>query len=605
MRAGAWGARAGALLERAGARESAPVERTDARWPAPVERVGDLSMLRGPDLHAGPWRCWLFGEPEDGGALAERFGVGADVDVRGAFGRALAELGEGACELLCGRFVAVLLDRDRNRCLIARDQLGAHPLVYAEVKDGILFAEHERDLLDLLPQTPAPDRLALLQWVQGGLLPRERTLYEGVRRLPAGHRLVLEAGRLRTERWWEVRYRESEAGSRRELTARLREEVLAAVGRAAAGCKRPAVALSGGLDSACVAAGVAAGGWTDAGAHAVGGSFAGHPLADETELIEQTARHTRLPLRLVAFDPGGSMLAPALAHIARWRLPPATPTLFLWQPLMAAARELGVDAALDGEGGDELFGIAPWLIADELRAARLPTAWSLSGEVPGLGAHAGVRTRLRVLRRYGLGPLLPASIQRRRSMRALRDASSALIGRADAEALAELQAESEAGRRAGPLWWRHKVESVLDMRERSDVAGHFSREAADACLPLRHPFMDDLRLIEAVLGLPPQMQFDPVRDRPLLRDAMIGLIPEAVRTRHGKSHFNSLLLAGMRADEEGLIAPLRRADAPIRSCVAPAAVERMAAAPPQERSMTDVGTLWSVAIANRWLLSLA
>lgn len=594
MPAGAWGARAGELLQRAG-----------AGGLAPIERIGDLSMPRAPDLLAGPWRCWLFGEPEDRGALAARFGLGANIDVRGVFGRALAELGEAACELLCGRFVVVMLDRDRNRCLIARDQLGAHPLVYAGARDGILFAEHERDLLDLLPQTPAPDRLALLQWVQGSLMPRGRTLYDGVRRLPAGDRLVLERGRLRTERWWDVRYQGSEAGSRQELIATLRDEVLAAVGRAATGSKRPAVTLSGGLDSGCVAAGLAAGGRADGGAYAIGGSFAGHPLADETELIEQTARHLRLPLRLVVFDPGASMLAPAMAHIARWRLPPATPNLFLWQPLTACAHELGVDAVLDGEGGDELFGIAPCLIADALRSARLPTAWSLSGRVPGIGLHAGVRTRLWVLRRYGLGPLLPASIQRLRSMRALKDASSTLIGRADAEALAELATESEAGRREGPLWWAQKAESVLDVRELSDVPGHFSREAADACLPLRHPFTDDLRLIEAVMRIPPQMQFDPVRDRPVLRDAMIGLIPEAVRTRYAKSHFNSLMLAGMHADEEGLIAPLRRASAPIRSCVAPAAVEKLTEVPPHERSITGVGALWNVAIANRWLLSLA
>ena len=63
------------------------------------------------------------------------------------------------------------------------------------------------------------------------------------------------------------------------------------------------------------------------------------------------------------------MLAPALEHIDRWSLPPVTPNLFVWRPVMARARELGVDVMLDGEGGDELFGFAPYLIADMLRAA--------------------------------------------------------------------------------------------------------------------------------------------------------------------------------------------------------------------------------------------
>jgi hypothetical protein len=180
-----------------------------------------------------------------------------------------------------------------------------------------------------------------------------------------------------------------------------------------------------------------------------------------------------------------------------------------------------------------------------------------------------------------------------------------LIGRADAQALAELRTESEADRRDGPLWWRHQAQNVLDMRELSDMAGHFSREAADARLQVCHPFVYDLPLAEVALGIPPQMRFDPVRDRPVLRDAFAGLIPEQVRTRHAKSHFNSLMLAGIGADEEGLIAPLRRADAPIRGYVTTAAVEQITEVAPQERSITGVGTLWRVAIANRWLLSLA
>lgn len=595
MLAGGWGARAAELLERA-----------DDRLQAPLERVGSLSMLSPPDLVVGSQHCWLFGEPEDRGEIGERFGFGGvETGLAVAFARALEQLGVAACEFLRGRFVVVIVDLERDRCSIARDQLGAQPLVHARVGDGLLFAEHERDLLDLLPRAPSPDRLALLQWVGDGLLPRGRTLYDGVHRLPAGHRLFLEGRRWRVERWWDIHY---EGVSIAAPVQRLREEALAAVGRAAAGSERPAVKLSGGLDSACVAAGLAAGGWADGRALAIAGSFAYHPLADESDLIEATARHARLPLELIPFDSGGSMLAPALAHIARWRLPPATPTLFLWQPLTERARELGVDTMLDGEGGDELFGLAPHLIADKLRAGRLAAAWSLTGGIPGVGAKAPLlsRTRLRILRHYGLAPLMPAPIPSRRHARGLMKASAhALVPYPDARALAELGSQARRDRRDGPLWWRHQVERMIDTRELLDVAAHFSREAADGGLKRGHPFMYDLQLVELALRIPPQAQFDPVRDRPVLRDALAGLIPEAVRTRHAKSHFSSLVLAGVRADEAGLIAPLRRTDAPIRAYVAPAALDERIEMFRSERSMLAAGSLWNVAIANRWLLSEA
>jgi asparagine synthase (glutamine-hydrolysing) len=589
---GAWGAQAGVLLERAAERRGAQ-----------VHRASELTMLSPPDLVEGDWCCWLFGEPEDRGALAGRFGLEARDDLAVAFGRALIELGEGACELLWGRFVVVALNRERNHCMVTRDQLGAQPLIHARTADGLLFSEHECDLLDLLPHTPGPDRLALLQWIENGLTPTGRTLYEGVHRLPAGHRLDLSETHASVERWWSLRYAGVEAGSGVALAERMREASLAAVGRAASGSQRPAVKLSGGLDSACVAAGLAANGYADGRALAIGGTFSAYPVTDERELIEATAHQTRLPLELIAFDADSSMLAPAVEHIARWRLPPGTPNLFLWQPVMVRARALGVDRMLDGEGGDELFGLAPYLIADKIRTGRLLTAWSLTRLMPGIGSAPDTSMRVRVLRHYGLRPLVPIVAQRRRE-RSRAASSRSLVPPADAQALIDLDIAGHENR-DGPAWWRFKAESLIDTRDLLDVGGHFRREAVEEGIDRRHPFLYDLRLIEAVLRLPPHPQFDPSRDRPLLREALRGLIPEAVRTRHIKSHFTPLVLAGIQADESELIEPLERTDAPVRAYVARETLDQKIAVAPNDRAMLGAGSLWRVAIANRWLVSQA
>jgi hypothetical protein len=260
---------------------------------------------------------------------------------------------------------------------------------------------------------------------------------------------------------------------------------------------------------------------------------------------------------------------------------------------------------LDGEGGDELFGLAAYLIADMLRAGRLPTAWLLTGCIPGIGLDPRRRMRLRVLRHYGLSPLVPSAVGRRREARRRMSASSSsIVQPAAAGALAELRmASAEDRRRDGPFWWRLQAESLIDVRDDLDMGSHFRREATDENIDLRHPLLYDLRLIEVVLRLPPRVQFDPVRDRPLLRRALIDLIPEAVRTRHEKSHFTNLVLAGIRADEAGLIEPLRRPDAPVRAHVAPKALARKLEVTPEQRPMLGTGSLWRVAIANRWLLS--
>ena len=561
-------------------------------------------MLTAPHVTVGSWCLWLFGAPEDRGALTARFGLREHTDLPTALGRALAELGMEACALLQGRFVFVALEREHNHCLVTRDQLGAQPLVYTRLADGVLFAEHERDLLDLLPQTPAPDRLALLHWVDRSVTPAGRTLYEGVQRLPAGRRLILDGTRASIERWWSPRYDGIEEGSTTALGERLRDAAFAAVGRAAASSARPTVKLSGGLDSSCVAAGLAANGLADGRASAIGAAFASYPESDESELIAATAAHTNLPLELVAFDSSNSMLVAASEHIASWRLPPATPNLFLWQPVLARARELGSDLLLDGEGGDELFGFAPYLIADRLRAGRLLATWSLSGRIPGINRHPGSRVRLRILRHYGVVPLVPSVIQRRRE-RARIASSGSIVPPADARALLDLEIAHRQDQRDGPLWWRFQTESLIDERDDFDMGAHFRREALDSAIDIRHPLLQDLRLIETALRIPPQAQFDPVCDRPLLREGMRGLIPDAVRIRYEKSHFTPLVLDGIRADEVDLIEPLRQPDAPIRAYVAADGLGRKLAVAADERPMLAAGPLWQVAIANRWLVSQA
>jgi asparagine synthase (glutamine-hydrolysing) len=60
-------------------------------------------------------------------------------------------------------------------------------------------------------------------------------------------------------------------------------------------------------------------------------------------------------------------------------------------------------------------------------------------------------------------------------------------------------------------------------------------------LEARHPLFD-LDLVELSLRLPPLATFDRYRSRPLLRNAMAGLLPDAVRLRPQKALFDSVLL---------------------------------------------------------------
>jgi asparagine synthetase B (glutamine-hydrolysing) len=288
--------------------------------------------------------------------------------------------------------------------------------------------------------------------------------------------------------------------------------------------------------------------------------------------------------------------------LERWSLPPATPNLFVWGPLMARARELGVDVMLDGEGGDELFAYSPYLIADMLRSGRVLAAWRLTRRIPEIGAGAGVRMRLRAMRVFGVRRLIPPALKRRGWTAA--DSPRSLLLSADAVALEVLEDARHADELDGPLWWRALAGDLTQAGDTLGVAGHLRRGSIDDRIDQRHPFLFDLELLHAVLANPPEMQFDPVRDRALLRDAMTGQIPEAVRTRHAKSFFTDLLSAGLVTDGALLADGPSQIDAPVRAFVRPESLEQLLRESSQPRDIRAARRLWHVGLADVWLRAL-
>lgn len=593
MFAVAWGERAVELLARSA-----------TSFGHPPERAGALAVTGAPGADEGDWRCWISGRVTNARELQESLGLPRATDAPSLLAGLCARHGLDGCGLLRGTFVAVALDRERGVGAVVRDHLGGRPLVYATLAAGALLAEHERAIVAALPRAPAPDRLALAQWIERGSVPHGRTLFEGILSVPPAHRALLTRAEVRVERYWRPRYEGVAAGARAEIAERLRAAAFAAVQRAAEGSGRPALRLSGGLDSACVAAGLAARSQPAPGAIALGATFPGVPETDERELIEATARHAGLPLVLSAFDGRASILAPALEHLERWSLPPVTPNVFVWRPVMARARSLGVDAMLDGEGGDELFAFAPYLIADRLAAGRLLDAWRLTRRIPEVGLEADRRMRLRALRLLGVSALLPDALRGRRRRGSPTPPPGSLLRSADAGPLRELEREVPAQRLDGPRWWRALAGGLTRGGDALGVSAHLRRESSEEGIDRRHPFLFDLELLSVVLAIPPELQFDPARDRALLRDALVGRIPEAVRTRHAKSFFTGLLAAGLAAEGPAALAGLRRADAPVRAFVCAEALDELLGGDAQTRAPRAARRLWNALLADVWLRKL-
>jgi asparagine synthase (glutamine-hydrolysing) len=575
---------------------------TAGRAGAEVEQVGPLAIAGGTGVEVGGWRCWLWGSLYDSQALASRLGLdGVPRAAAELAAHAFAREGPDACLALRGAYLLVAAGADRT--LISADLLASRPLVYARTPDGgALFAEHSRDVVAMLPRTPEPNRLALTELIELGSVSAGETLQAGIGRVPTGHRLVLSAGGVSFQRYWLPRYEQPVSGTRQELAERLRDEAFAAVSRAAGMAIRPAVRLSGGLDSSCVGAALAArAAERQAPPLAFGAVFPDSPRTDERELIEASARHIGLRLTQIALRGRPSALLPSLAHMQRWGVVPATPNLFIWEPVMEQARSLGVDRMIDGEGGDEMFALAPYLIADMLRRGRPLAAWSLTAIVPGIGHNPDPRLRAAVMRRFGLGPLLPARVREYRRRRWATRMESSLLKRGDALALAQREEVSMGRALQGPTWWRMLAQQLAYGREGLDVPGHMRRHAIDEQIDSAHPFLYDVKLLEVALSTPPHLQFDPVRDRPLLRDALGGLIPEQIRARGNKADFTPLVLAGVNAESEAVIKRLQSRNAPIRAFTSTDALDRLLERREPGWHLREAGLVWRVCMVDTWL----
>jgi asparagine synthase (glutamine-hydrolysing) len=548
----------------------------------------------------------LAGRVSDRSYLDAAVPTAAGFDPVATIARAYERLGGEVFALLRGEWAVVIWDADREIAVVAHDPLGARSVHFARHGAGVLFGEDARDVLALLPSTPAPDRRSVSSWLAYGLTAEEGTMYAGLSRLGPGRLLRLDGRGAWTRPAWTARYRAPDP--RAAEPERLRAAVDAAVARAAPVGQRAGILLSGGLDSAIVAAAATASRGGDE-ILACSATFPGDRAADESELIEIVTRHLGLDALRSVVDWGRPLLG-GLRYLATWRMPSTSPNTFLWLPLLTGAAEEGVEVMLDGQGGDELFDQRPfYLFADLVARGRLLPAWRLTLRYPGIAPGVGRRHRARILRHFlrrGLTPLpLHRSLDRRRA--GLR-ADDGLLSPADARTAVDVLDQWAWLGQDAPRWWAYRHHSLVRIPQLLDAPGSLRRTAALAGLADRHPLMLDQDLVAYALSVPPESSFDARFDRPLARASQTGRLPDPVRLRAEKSGFSGILTTSLqRGDRDVLSEMLEPRTARVREFVAGGPLERLVhrlRSRDLELLEADAAGTWQLATLECWLRQL-
>jgi asparagine synthase (glutamine-hydrolysing) len=323
--------------------------------------------------------------------------------------------------------------------------------------------------------------------------------------------------------------------------------------------------------------------------HACSVTFPRHPAADESSLIAEVAATIRAERTTLPFQ-GGSALAAAERFIEEWELPPPVPNHFVWEPLTRAAALAGVRVMLDGEGGDEAFGLAPFLLADLVMRGRPLAALRYARAIP--GARRSRRLMIEQLLEYGLLGAVPHGAHHRAAA-----GPSWLAPRARAL----LDHDRWRWKLAdGPRWWAQLAYALTLQPERLGAWDYFRRRAASAGLTARHP-LRDLDLVELVLGLRPELSFDAHLTRPLLREAMAGAVPDKVRLRAGKSLYDALAADALAGPDLAVARTLLAArDAEVRRYTEADSVARLLCVPRGAASGWS-RPVWRLATAELWL----
>ena len=492
-------------------------------------------------------------------ARGHRLRTSSDVEV---IAHLYEEEGTAALARLDGMFAFALWDRRERRLVLGRDRVGIKPLYVAVRGEELLFGSEAKCLL-AAGVDPALDLQALHDYLTLGYVPGPASIFAGVRQLAPGHLLVAEpGGRVRTERYWELRGHvgrgapRSDAAWQAELLATLR----AAVESHLMSDVPLGVFLSGGLDSSTIVALM-----HELGVHPIRTFTIGfaEPTFDETDVARQVAARFGTEHHELVVRPDAATLLPRL--VRHFDEPFADSSAIpVWHLSELARRHVKV--VLSGEGGDEMFAgyetYRAWRVASLY--ARLPRA--IGGRaLPELVrrlpvSHARVSFDYKA-KRFVAGAYLPPAAGHLWWKTVLaEDVKAALYANGTAAEVDPtvrlfegLYAESD-GEDLGRLQY---IDAKLFLP--ADILVKVDRMSMAHSLEARVPFLDRA-VVELARRVPARLRLRGLTTKYLLRRAMAGRLPAAVvdgRKRGFNVPIPAWLTGELRDFTHDVLAPTR------------------------------------------------
>ena len=451
---------------------------------------------------------------------------------------AYKEWGSACQDRFNGMWAFAIYDREKQELFLSRDRFGVKPLYYTHLgAHAFAFASEMKALVPLMDKV-SPNRELVCD-------PKRIVYYEsttecvieGIKRLPAGHCMLLGREKERTERWWNtLDHLVGVPGTYEEQVQEMRRLFLDACKLRMRSDVTIGTALSGGLDSSATICAMAHLAGTDPGRrmsgdwqHAYVATFPNTTM-DESVYAKRVTNYLGIPATFVEIDP--LSVADRIDHFLYLfedvYLTSPIPMMLLYEAL----RKDGTYVTIDGHGADELFGGYTFDFINALRDAKTKEErdWILTAYVdsfPKDGSNISLRSSTK------------ASVYRNYLKRRIKG-----YFKRPGHAYEQVRAKSDPRYRQmdtlNRILYVSSHETILPTLLRN-----YDRYAMANSVEIRMPFMDH-RIVTYALSLDYRAKIHGGFSKSIIRDAMAPYMPEDIAYRKTKIGFNTPIVEWMK-----------------------------------------------------------
>ena len=260
------------------------------------------------------------------------------------------EMGADCVQKLRGMFGLAIYDKTKRKLILARDRLGKKPLHYALFKGNLYFGSEIKSILAVAPELAEVNAQGLLEYLHYGYVPEPITAFTGIHKLPPGHLLEYEKGKISIRQYWDLpEYGTHSPKSEEECLEELEQRLYEATRIRLISDVPLGAFLSGGTDSSTIVALMAR-----ASSAPVKTFSIGFTKDDFNE-----ARYARMVAQKFSTDHHEMILEPdvvrTVEHLTSSLEEPFGDSSMLPTYYVSQMARQHVTVALSGDGGDEVF----------------------------------------------------------------------------------------------------------------------------------------------------------------------------------------------------------------------------------------------------------